>query len=46
LPERTVMIWERAKDLSEILNWAENPRIEGLSLDPANISVYRWWASA
>ena len=39
LPERTVMIWERAKDLSEILNWAENPRIEGLSLDTANISV-------
>ena len=39
LPERTVMIWERAKDLSEILNWAENPTIEGLSLDIANISV-------
>ena len=39
LPERTVMIWERAKDLSEILNWAENPTIEGLSLDTANISV-------
>ena len=39
LPERTVMIWERAKDLTEILNWAENPRIEGLSLDTANISV-------
>ena len=31
LPERTVMIWERAKDMSEILNWAENPTIEGLS---------------
>ena len=39
LPERTVMIWERAKDLTEILNWAENPTIEGLSLDTANISV-------
>ena len=37
LPERTVMIWERAKDLTEILNWAENPTIE--SLDTANISV-------
>ena len=39
LPERTVMIWERANDLSEILNWAENPTIEGLSLDTENISV-------
>lgn len=39
LPERTVMIWERAKDLTEILNWAENPTIEGLSLDTENISV-------
>ena len=29
LPERTVMIWERAKDLSEILNWAENPKLRG-----------------
>ena len=39
LPERTVMIWERAKDLTEILNWTENPTIEGLSLDTAKISV-------
>lgn len=39
LPERTVMIWERAKDLTEILNWTENPTIEGLSFDTASISV-------
>jgi len=39
LPEKTVMIWERANDLSAILNWAEIPTIEGLSLDTENISV-------
>ena len=43
LPERTVMIWERAKDLSEILNWAKNPRIEGC---PWILQIYRWRASA
>ena len=33
------MICERVKDLSKILNWADNPTIEGLSLDTENISV-------
>jgi predicted dienelactone hydrolase len=33
------MIWERANDLREILNWVETPSIEGLSLDPSKIAV-------
>lgn len=39
LPERTVMIWERAQDLHELLNWAENPTIDSLSLDAKNAAA-------
>ena len=32
-PERTVMIWERARDLARLLDWAETNPIEGLLMN-------------